>query len=329
MIQRMGPNPGRLVGALAVVCALAVSPAVASAAKKKPGPPMADLVISKVTVHGLANGPFAVVDPSGSASPLTVHVILTNAGTKGAGRSRIHVFISNLSSRFNAYASAGALKPRESEPVNVDISGWRPTLGFSFDFATADIRHKVPESDENNNTTDGPKIAVEARQWTVNQFSTKRSSPLASGTTSSQPGFVFRLRKYDTSSELFRYEAFGKLMDAESEQGVCSYNGSKTVTNSPWTGSSYLDVSGTLKSYDGYVQGSTVPSYTAPVSCFGISAPPATLKFQDLVTFDGSKGAVKIPAPFEPAIKRMSGSFTDTQGVQAYTWNWTFQADVP
>jgi CARDB protein len=321
----VGPNVRGFAAGFAALGML-VAPAVASAAKGQPSGSQPDLVVSEITVGGLANGPRVVVDPSGLASPLTIRVTVTNEGHAKAGPSTVHVDVFELKSREDKYARVGELKRGQAETVSVNMTDWRPDPGFGNDLATADFKHKVNDSDRSNNTMNGPRIAIEPRQWAVNEFSTQKSNSLVTGTTSAQPGLVFRFQKYDVSTEQFSYEAFGSLMDVESEHGTCSYNGSNTVTESPWTGTSYLDIAGDQKSYDAFIEGSAAATYTTPVSCIGISAGTATLKLQDLVTYDGSKTAPKMPSPFA---KELTGTFSDTQGQAAYVWSWRFTADVP
>ena len=125
-------------------------------------------------------------------------------------------------------------EPTRFEPLNVDIAGWKPTLGISHDFATANFGQRCPSPTRATTSRTGrrsrlrPGSGPSTSSPRIGPAPSHQGSPVRRRASSSASGNT------TTSTEQFHYEAVGEPMDAESEHGVCSYSGSKTVTQSPW-----------------------------------------------------------------------------------------------
>jgi CARDB len=281
--------------------------------------------VDDIGVEGLEHAPFVVTDPSGSTSPVTVRVRVQNVGSRRAGPSTVHVRIFDLAQTVDGYAKVRRLKtgPDGWQIVSVDFNDLRLRPGFAHVVVTADVHHKVKESDEHNNTSQGSRIAVEARRWNVAAFSTKTTNLSATDTTQADPGFYFRFSNFDSAANEFDYVAVGTARDIETQSGTCSYNVQDTATESPWV-SSQLAIVGTLEQYRAFVPASQAAKYVGTVTCLGFFAMTRTFSFADLTTAGGSSAPFTAMTPTETDL-----SFSHISADLRTTWTWHFTADVP
>ena len=317
----MGLTRGKVVGAC-VALGVLIAPAAATAAKQHSGP-KPDLKVVKLDVSGLdGEHPNLVVSPNGTVPRFGVSITIRNQGHAPAKPSTAAILIDDGGEvQVHFPVQIGKIAAGGRADKFVQVTGLKPHLGFAGISAAADIHNTNKESDEGNNVKHWEgKIAVEARQWNVNDFLTVVSVPgAATANTESQPGFRFRLTKFDDASASFQYDAFGDINNHQTQSGICPYGVGKTQTETPWP-DSFLHIKADLESYDAFVRASTA-TYTSQVTCLGGLSYNATFHFDDLDV--GS--SLPHMSPSDPG--HLQGVDTDT--ALHVGWNWKFVADVP
>lgn len=308
-----------LVAGLGPVAALALAPIAATAAAGLP-----DLKLTKLEYVGLPDPPRMLVGHSGEAPRFAISFTIANGGQGPAGPSTTMILIDDGSNvPVHVPVKVGQLVAGQSETKTATISGLKPMLGFTEVSAHANWGKKVRESDRNNdknNTKDGPKIAVEAREWDVISFDVLATAPGGDHRTEAQNGFHFRFDHYKNG---FVYEAIGPIEDLPKELNTCTSTATKTVTNNPWA-HSFLQIDPDLKHYSAVVV-TLNNTYLVPMDCGGVTI-QAQVAFQDLITFVGENTRPTM----EPADVKLQG-----HGVKAAvngwtaTYIWGFKANVP
>ena len=284
-----------------------------------------DLVITGIEVHGIGSPPHIEIGHSGVGPTVIVRVVTTNDGNVAAGKSTTTVDLfrgTRVVARENAHV--GRLGPHDSEPSRVTFHDVKFEVGFTRVLAYADDKHKVKESDEDNELK-GPRIAVEARRWDVSKMTEKEVVRANSTSTTEALDFHFQFKKFDESSKSFEYAAIGEVKGHTAVTGTCSGSGGSEKTKNPWPSSS-LSIDWQLDRYDALVAAARVPRYTVKITCLGgIKAPPQDFGLADLDTNNGTKYR---PA-MSPDEETLSGDGKAGTIDLKTTWEWSLKADVP
>ena len=217
-----------------------------------------------------------------------------------------------------------ALKPHRHFRKMLVFRGARPALGFAEIVGEVDNLGQVKESDESNNVVK-QRVAIVAKQWNVSDFETVVTIGQNTSTTVNGSGFRFVLSRYDHSSNVFHYDAFGPVMNLQSLTGVCNYSGSDTQTGSPWVGGDDgLNIAADLEGYQAVVQASTRPKYAITGTCLGGFSSTAMVGFNDLETFVGFRVDEAAMSATDTKLKRK------TMDAETHTtFKWDFEAAIP
>jgi hypothetical protein len=311
---------GRRLAAAGVAGALASSAMATLPARAVDVPPRPDLVVASVTPETIGEPPYLVIGPSGVARRFQVRVVTKNIGTAAAPPSSLFFYLqdgSDVEAKPQRIVIPKLL-PGHYKVTLVNVENYKPPLGFAEAVAVADWRKKIKESHETNNKTVSKKIAIVARTWDVTHFSTTQSIPSLTVTTTTEPDFHFQFAKYDPSSEGFEYEAVGDVQGVAVESGVCSGQGSHTVTVGPAINAFFV-IGAKLTTYGATIQMSKTPPYTVHVACLGGMAIDAPFAFQDLKTFVG----LRLKPKMAPSATTLADSGTDSVEHLLFTWSFT------
>lgn len=316
----MGLTRAKVVGLCAALGALIAPAAVAAA--KPPSVPRPDLKVVKLEVSGVGEPPNLVVSHDGTVPRFGVSITIRNQGHAAAKPSTAAILIDDGAEvPVHFPVTIGKIPAGGRADKFVQVTGLKPHLGFTEIAAVADFSDKNKESDESNNRKNWPgKIAVEARQWNVNDLLTVVSTPgAADAKTESQPGFRFRLTKFDDASESFQYQALGDINNHQTQSGICAFGVGNTQTKTPWP-DSFLHIKADLENYDALVKASKAATYTGTITCLGGFSYNNTFHFDDLET--------------GPSLPHMTPGSGHLDGIDSDTalhtgWSWKFVADVP
>jgi hypothetical protein len=322
LVLGQGSRAIALVAAFAVVSLLAFAPVI-SAAPKKPHVPMPDLKITEFEVTGIGDHPNLVVSPNGTVPRIGLKVTTRNIGDKVAPTSRTVVLVDDGGDVSQVIAiPVRRLPPHSQHAQFVQVTGLKLRLGFTEFTAVANFNHTVKERDPHNDRRPGPKVPVEARQWTVNDWTSDVTNPFGSSKTESEGGFYLRFDRYDDAAEQFLYKPYGPIKNTQDESGTCNGAGSKTVTQTPWA-NSFLRIDANLEHYGAEVTSAQdAPKYPITFTCLGGLTSTQEAGFEDLVAFKGTRTFV----PMSPDDTELSGTTTPEPDTFI---GWRFSAVVP
>lgn len=296
-----------------------------------------DLTAAKVVVKaGDPNyGPYVVLKPGGSSSPITVLVTVKNDGAATAPASTAEVGIATQKAKpgrwlIHKLTHVHRLRAGRSETVKVRF-GKRLHLSLGLIRVGAIVNYgmKVKERRTGNDERAVMRIPVIAHEWDVAQMQTVQVETIIGDgyTEGTQSGFTFTFMGRTGPHGSFRYQAAGGIQESVqvNEPGICTGSGGGTAAESPWPANSVLKINSSLSQYSAVIDPSSAPTFTVYEIC-GIDNSPNS--FQQTFLGLQTEGKSTQTVSMSPTAWELSGSVETGIVSNSTSRSWRFFANV-
>ena len=328
--KHRGPSVRRRSGWLLAAALLAAfgGLSVAPTAEAAQAPDLKIVKMDAPAEHG--SGPienFAEVHPSGHIADFKINVTVRNVGHGAALPSCMRMSDTREFEFQPADVRVPRLRKKEAVTVTVVVKDihWQNIERFEEIPIWAhanDCGTYIPEQDTKNNRA-ALLLWLVPEQWKITQFSrTDEVAASATYVTKTETDAYFDIKGFNASVGAWVYLPNGSLDAKVDEQGVCNFHGTDEHNIEPTDG--HLLITPSWTSYAGFIDGLPGQTFTTPVQCYGITAPPATFHFDALDTTERSKAYLPLTSS-----RLIQGQFVWAIGIGSYTLSWEFDAVVP